>query len=102
MRTGKLAVRIDPDESVAAIYARDLEELPDALFLRIGALCLSGRPHVVMEVLNRAAQKCWSAWASYHQGEVGGGQDGAGVNGHGDFHVSVISPGDSPPQCLSR
>jgi hypothetical protein len=64
METRKAAVRVEPDESVAVVYARDIGTMPDTLFLRVGALHIVGRPAVLVEVLDRALRECWSVWAN--------------------------------------
>lgn len=80
MQVRKLGVRVERDEAVAAVYARDLEGLPDALFLRIGSLQISGRPADIVEVLGRALEECWSAWAGGYRDVVGDGQGDAAGN----------------------
>lgn len=92
MQVRKLAVRVEPDESVTAVYACDLEAMPDALFLRVGSLQLVGRPAHMVDALSRALQQCYSAWSS-------GQQDGAcdGPDGVGDHETETsMSPSMHP------
>ena len=76
MQTRKLVVRVEAEESVAAVYARDLQELPDALLLRVGTLQLVGRPAHMVQMLGEALEQCWAAWSSGYQDDA--------RDGHGD------------------
>ena len=89
MDVRRLSVRVEADESVSAVYARDLDAMPDALFLRVGSLHIVGRPHVLMEALTRAVQECLQAWASGYQDAAG---DGPSVTAGNREKVTALPP----------
>jgi|ERR1041385_6989791 hypothetical protein len=82
MQARKLSVRVEADEAVAVVYARDLEAMPDALFLRVGELHLTGRPAHVVAALESALHECLKAWASGYADEAGGDQSDAARYGN--------------------
>ena len=89
VRSGGERLRVEPDESVAAVYARDIDTMPDALFVRIGSLHIVGRPAVLVEVLDRVLSECWSVWAD---GRENVACDGPDVAGAGTSQVMALPP----------
>ncbi len=77
MQLRKLTLRVEPGEAVSALYARDLEGEPDALFVRLGGVCLVGCPAVVVDMLSNALRECYGAWASGKQVAMDGSPNGA-------------------------
>jgi hypothetical protein len=69
--------RVEMGESVAAVHAHDVGEMPEALFVRVGAMHLVGRPAAVIDALSRALHQCYSAHAAGSQVEA---CDGPGVH----------------------
>jgi hypothetical protein len=60
-------VRVEANESVAAVFARDVGEMPEALFVRLGSVCVVGRPAEVADMLDRALRACYASWGAGSQ-----------------------------------
>jgi hypothetical protein len=59
--------RVEAGESVAAVYASAVGEMPDAVFVRLGTVCLAGRPSEVVDMLGRALRECYASWGAGSQ-----------------------------------
>ncbi len=78
MELRKLSLRVESGETVTVLYARDLLVTPEALHVRLGDVCLVGRPAAVVDLLSRALQRCYAAWGDGRRAGLDGGPDGAG------------------------
>ena len=94
------SVRVEAGDPVTVLYAQQPATMPHTLHVQLGDVRLVGKPAAMVELLGRALSECYAAW--------GGGQVAAGDyqgsmlgQGNGDFHVSVISPGFTPPSVSS-
>ena|SRR5437660_256352 len=66
MSTQGRTVRIEVDEAVAAVCAREVGEMPEALFVRIGDVRLVGGADAVMSALARAFRECYRSRVAGH------------------------------------
>ncbi len=78
MELRKLSLRVQSGESVTVLYARDLLAAPEALHVRLGDVCLVGRPAAMVDLLSRALRQCYAAWGDGRQAGLDGDPDGAG------------------------
>lgn len=61
---------------MAVVHAREVGDLPEAMFMRVGDVCLVGRPGDVADVLARALRDCYASWGTGSQTVACDGPDG--------------------------
>ncbi len=70
MELRKLSVRVDADEPVTVLYARDVLMRAGALHVQLGDLHFVGRPAAMVDVLGRALRECYAAWGAAHRDDM--------------------------------
>src|SRR5690348_1411676 len=99
MSTHGYLVRVDANESVAAVHTRDVGEMPEALFVRLGSVHVVGRPADVADMLGRALRECYASWGAGSESVACDGQDVAMQSRQGTALPPLVVPSeiDVPP-----